>query len=124
MTGNRVRPLRAGNLLAWPSQRLTDEVFETLLETSACRLERIISTGQATPPGQWYDQDNPEWVMLLSGAAGLLLEGETAVRELRPGDYIYIPAHRRHRVEWTAPQEPTFWLALHLREEACLPATS
>jgi cupin 2 domain-containing protein len=90
------------------------EIIESLLETRSFKLERIISTGQATPRGEWYDQERDEWVVLLSGAAGLLFEGEAEALVLKPGDYIFIPARRKHRVEWTLPGTPTVWLALHV----------
>lgn len=89
------------------------ETFETLLERPGVRLERIVSRGQATPPDEWSDQDADEWVALLAGAAALRFEGE-APRTLAPGDWVFIPAHRRHRVDWTAPDQPTVWLALHV----------
>jgi cupin 2 domain-containing protein len=88
-------------------------LFADLLATSGLRLERIVSLGQATPPGEWLDQDRAEWVMLLRGAARLRFEGESTARELQSGDYVNIPVHCRHRVEWTTPDEPTIWLALH-----------
>ena len=88
------------------------ESFETLLKGRAFKLERIVSQGHATPKGKWYDQPRCEWVLLMSGAARLLFEnGE--VLELKPGDFVDIPAHRRHRVEWTHPRRKTVWLALH-----------
>ena len=77
------------------------------------RIERIVSTGQASPPGFWYDQDWAEWVLVLSGAAGLEFEGEAAPRRLGPGDCVLIPAHARHRVAWTDAHQPTVWLAVH-----------
>lgn len=89
------------------------EHFQTLLETPGVRLERIVSHGQADPADVWYDQDGDEWVLLLSGAARLQLEGEPEIR-LSPGDSLWLPAHRRHRVAWTDPHRPTVWLALHL----------
>jgi cupin 2 domain-containing protein len=89
------------------------ELFQTILKTDRFRLERIVSTGQATPAGQWYDQERNEWVALLSGSAGLLFEGEGEPRVMRPGDHVIIPAHLRHRVEWTDPDHETVWLALH-----------
>jgi cupin 2 domain-containing protein len=92
---------------------IPEEISQVLLKTPDFRLERIVSAGQATPPGEWYDQEAPEWVVLLSGGAGLRFEDEPAPRRLRPGDYVLIPAHRRHRVEWTDPEAPTVWLALH-----------
>jgi cupin 2 domain-containing protein len=103
------------NLFTTISPEVPGEIFATLLEAGNFRLERIVSHGQATPPGEWYDQDTHEWVALLTGAAGLRFEDEAAPRVLRPGDYLLIPAHRRHRVEWTAPGTPTVWLALHYR---------
>ena len=102
-----------GNLFAdLPTDR-SQETFESLLEASGVRVERIVSHGQATPPGQWYDQPGAEWVVLLAGAATLTCEGE-APRQLAPGDWAYLPARCRHRVDWTTPDGPTVWLALHL----------
>lgn len=89
------------------------EIVEELLRGGEFRLERIVSTGQVTPPDQWYDQDTDEWVVLLSGAAKLRFEDELSLVELGPGDHLLIVAHRRHRVEWTAPDQETVWLALH-----------
>jgi cupin 2 domain-containing protein len=90
-----------------------DEEFRDLLAAPNLRIERIVSTGQATPPGEWLDQDRSEWVILLRGAARLRFADEASGRDLRPGDYLNIPAHCRHRVDWTAPGEPTVWLAIH-----------
>jgi cupin 2 domain-containing protein len=101
------------NLFDSIPSKMPAELFEILLETKNFRLERIVSTGQATPPGEWYDQEAHEWVALLSGAAKLRFEDEPELRGLRPGDYLLIPAHRRHRVEWTDPTQATVWLALH-----------
>ena len=101
------------NLFAEPLTPLPEELVEELVRSGGARLERIVSLGHATPPGQWYDQDSNEWVVLLRGAAVLRFEDELEPRTLRPGDWIDIRAHRRHRVEWTAPSEPTVWLALH-----------
>jgi cupin 2 domain-containing protein len=94
----------------------TGEDFRTLLETGHFTLVRIASTGQATPAGEWYDQAESEWVVLLRGRAGLRFEDEAGGRTLEPGDFIHIAAHRRHRVEWTDAAEPTVWLALHYRD--------
>ena len=93
--------------------KLPNERFDELLRGGSFRLERILSTGQATPAGQWYDQDQAEWVLVLRGSAQLQFEGEAEAVELGPGDYVLIPAHCRHRVQWTDPQSPTVWLALH-----------
>jgi cupin 2 domain-containing protein len=89
------------------------EVFEPLLEHDGMTLERIVSTGQATPPGEWLQQDRQEWVVLVSGRAALRFEGEQGERLLQPGDYVLIPARCRHRVEWTDANQSTVWLALH-----------
>ncbi len=93
----------------------SEEIFEELINHGNIKLERIISTGQSTPPGQWCDQDTDEWVLLLSGKAKLLIEGELNPRVIKPGDYIHLPARCRHRVEWTDPESITIWLALHFK---------
>ena len=100
-------------LFAPQSARPLQELFEPLLEGGRFRLERIVSTGQITPSGEWYDQDWPEWVALLTGAARLRFADPDEFTDLRPGDAVNIPAHRRHRVEWTDPDCETIWLALH-----------
>ena len=91
-----------------------EEVFETLLECNGLRIERITSAGQTTEPDQWYDQGWDEWVLLVSGSAALLFADEEQPRELRPGDYLFIPAGCRHRVIRTDSREKTVWLAVHL----------
>jgi cupin 2 domain-containing protein len=103
----------SGNLFVQLPNRPANEVLEELLRGGSFRLERIISTGQATPIGQWYDQPEAEWVVLLSGAARLRFEDEPTDRDLRAGDYLRIAPHRRHRVEWTNPEQPTVWLAIY-----------
>lgn len=94
-----------------PSADATEH-FETLLRRPGCRVERIVSRGQASPPGFWYDQPHDEWVLLLSGAAriGFAPQGEVA---LSAGDSLLLPAHCRHCVAWTASGVDTVWLALH-----------
>ena len=104
----------SGNLFENLPDDLPEESFQALLETDTVLLERILSTGHATPAGEWYDQPRAEWVVVLRGRAGLRFEDEDAVRTLNPGDHLLIPAHARHRVEWTSDTEPTVWLALHL----------
>ena len=106
----------AGDLLADVPVVLAEEELRVLLEQPGVRIERIISTGQASPPGFWYDQEQAEFVVVLAGRAGLLIEGETMPRELRPGGYVHLPAHCRHRVEWTDAAMPTVWLAVHIDE--------
>ena len=83
---------------------------------ATCRIERIVSQGHASPEDFWYDQDQDEWVLVLKGAARLRFEGEEPV-EMEPGAHVNIPAHKRHRVEWTTPDEPTIWLAVHYGDQ-------
>jgi len=104
---------RSGNLFEGIPQTVAEELFEVLIERAGFKLERIVSDGQTTPPGQWYDQEGDEWVVLLRGGAAVLFEDEPEPRQLRPGDYLFIPARRRHRVEWTDAATKTIWLALH-----------
>ena len=92
---------------------MQNEISETLLEAEDFRLERIVSSGQATPEGEWCDQGADEWVILLSGSAGLSFEDEEEVLVTNAGDYVHIEPHQRHRVEWTDPEQKTVWLALH-----------
>ena len=106
----------SGNLLADLPQRPASpdaERLDVLLATPCLRIERIVSMGQASPSGFWYDQDRAEWVLVVSGSAGLLFEDETEPHVLGPGDWVHIAAHRRHRVLWTDAKNPTVWLAVH-----------
>lgn len=107
--------MKPGNLFSKLPDSLNDEVSKTLLKADHFILERIISAGRGVQPGKWYDQDTNEWVLLLRGRAGLLFENEREVLVLHPGDYVHIPAHHRHRVEWTETGQKTVWLALHYR---------
>ncbi|WP_281985202.1 cupin domain-containing protein [Azonexus hydrophilus] len=95
-----------------PSAALADEQLATILQRPGLRIERIVSTGQASPPDFWYDQDEGEWVVVLQGEAKLRFADEADARHLRAGDFIDIAAHRRHRVDWTAPDQATVWLAV------------
>jgi cupin 2 domain-containing protein len=88
-----------------------DELLTTLLEAAHVRIDRIVSHGHASPEGFWYDQDQHEWVLVLKGAARLRFENRTV--EMNAGDFMHIPAHQRHRVEWTTPDDLTIWLAVH-----------
>ena len=105
--------MRTGNLRAATPSRLAQELAETLAGAPGVRIERIVSTGQASPPGVWYDQDTTEWVALLEGAAALEFAERAGLVELAPGDWIEIPAHAPHRVAWTAADTRTVWLAVH-----------
>ncbi len=100
------------NFFDEPGAHLREELVQTLMNAAAVRIERIVSHGHASPPGFWFDQDQHEWVMVLQGAARLQLEGEEPIAMNR-GDFMNIPAHKKHRVDWTIPDEPTIWLAVH-----------
>ncbi len=104
--------MRTGNLFADLAARTAEETFVPLAQGKRFRLERIVSTGHASPPDAWYDQADDEWVVLLRGRAALRY-ADGGVLEMAPGDHVLIPAHVRHRVEWTAADEPTVWLGLH-----------
>ena len=93
--------------------RLANELYSPVLETKQFRLVRIVSTGQATPDGEWYDQDQNEWIIILRGRARILFADGDGSKHLGPGEYLRIPAHVRHRVEETDPDQPTIWLALY-----------
>jgi cupin 2 domain-containing protein len=106
------------NLLSGLPGTSEAEVVSVLLSSPHVRIDRIVSTGQASPPDFWYDQDGDEWVLVLTGSAGLAFEGEPDIRILRTGDYVHILAHRRHRLAWTDPDQPTVWLAVHVAPDA------
>lgn len=92
---------------------LVEEFFEQLACSEQVRIERIVSLGHSSPEGFWYDQEQNEWVLLLQGRARLLFADAEEVVDLGPGEWINIPAHTKHRVVWTAPEEKTIWLAVH-----------
>ena len=104
---------RLDNLFADIADRSDTEQFVELLAAPGLRIERIVSIGHSTPSGEWLEQDRPEWVLLVQGAATLRLEGAPEAHRLRQGDHLLIPARTRHRVEWTAAEPPTIWLAVH-----------
>jgi cupin 2 domain-containing protein len=107
--------VKAGSLTrGLKSQPAAEEKVETLYQRPGLRIERIVSTGQVSPDGHWYDQDSDEWVLVVKGSARLRIEGEAQDRELGEGDYVFLPAHCRHRVAWTRREPPTVWLAIHL----------
>jgi cupin 2 domain-containing protein len=104
---------RIFNMFAAVPGELPDELTQTIMNSGAVRVERIISRGHCSPEGRWYDQESAEFVALLKGSAGLRFEGYEQELVMRPGDCIDIPAHARHRVAWTDPHEDTVWLAFH-----------
>jgi cupin 2 domain-containing protein len=103
----------ANNIYSEIPNQLPAEIVECILKKENIVIERIISNGHITTAGQWYDQANDEWVILLQGQAILLFEEHQKQVTLNPGDYLLIPAHARHRVEWTVPEFSTIWVAIH-----------
>ncbi len=89
-----------------------EEIFELLINNDTVTIERIISKGQKSSDSDWYDQKKNEWVIILRGKAVLSFEDQASV-QLNEGDYINIPAHKKHRVAWTDPDNETIWLAVH-----------
>jgi cupin 2 domain-containing protein len=104
------------NLFTDIPSTLPEELIAVLAENQHVRVERIVSAGHASPEGFWYDQEENEWVVVLQGEAKLLFEGDQEPIPMRPGDHLLIPAHRKHRVEWTTPEDPTVWLAVFFPE--------
>jgi cupin 2 domain-containing protein len=92
---------------------LPNELSQSLLETKSFRIERIVSHGHASAAGFWYDQEQAEWILVLSGEAVVRFEDRDEPVVMKPGDYVNIAAHCKHRVEWTTPESPTIWLAVH-----------
>ena len=101
-----------GNLFERIPTQLAQEEITTLILSPALRIERIVSRGQTGAPDVWYDQPRDEWVVVLAGSAELAFADGTTMR-MAAGDYVHIPAHRRHRVAWTDPAQATVWLAVH-----------
>jgi cupin 2 domain-containing protein len=99
------------NLLKNIPKNLPDELFDTLVKTDAIHIERIISKGHTSPKEGWYDQDQNEWVLVLKGTARLALEDGSEV-DMGPGDSLEIPAHVKHKVVWTDPEEVTVWVGV------------
>jgi cupin 2 domain-containing protein len=89
-----------------------EEAFTILLDNPAVRIERIVSNGHASPEGFWYDQPHGEWVLLVRGGATMRLESPDERIVLKPGDYVWLPPGRRHRVDATDPA--TMWLAVQV----------
>jgi len=90
-----------------------EELIEILVKAEHVKMERIISRGHSSPGNFWYDQDKNEFIILLKGSAGLRFQDTKETILLNPGDYMEIPAHKKHRVEWTDPDVNTVWLAVH-----------
>ena len=89
-----------------------DEMFDEILSMKDFKIERIVSDGHCSPINFWYDQDMNELIFLLQGKSKIVFD-DGSVFELYPGDYFFIPAHKKHRVEWTDDKQKTIWLAIH-----------
>jgi cupin 2 domain-containing protein len=113
-TLNNGKQMNAANMFANIPARIPSEIIERIVHSSAVTVERIVSPrGHASPGGFWYDGGRSEWVLVLKGGAGVLYEGVAGPRLLSPGDHLIIPAHVRHRVDWTDPDRETVWLAVY-----------
>ncbi len=99
------------NIFDLPEPLPNDEVFTDLISAEGVRIERIVSSGQTTETDEWYDQDSDEWVLLIQGSAVLEYENGEKIR-LNVGDHLLIPAHRRHRVDFTSEKPPCIWIAV------------
>lgn len=89
-----------------------EELVEQLIPDLGIAIERIVSTGQASPEGFWYRQGRDEWVALLQGEARLSWKNGKVV-PMKAGDWILIPAGEEHRVDFTSNDPPCIWLAIH-----------
>jgi len=110
-----ISTMKPDNIFADIPDNLETELFERLAGGGQVTIERIISRGHASPASGWYDQETSEWVIVLRGEARLSFEDRASVL-LRAGDYLNLPAHRKHRVDWTAPDRETVWLTVHYHE--------
>jgi cupin 2 domain-containing protein len=104
------------NIFAEIPVQFSTELFQTLAENPHVKIERILSQGQASAPDFWYTQAHAEWVILLQGQARLQFAKDSTIIMLTAGDYLFIPAHEKHRVDWTDPSTTSIWLAIHLYE--------
>jgi cupin 2 domain-containing protein len=104
--------METGNLLQKIPGNLPYEIADTLFIGKNIKIERIVSKGHHSPPDFWYDQEQNEWVLLVQGEATIRFEQNDKLIHLTPGTYVNIPAHEKHRVEWTAEDQETVWLAI------------
>lgn len=104
--------MKAGNIFSAIPDNIPEEIIETIFSSEKMRIERIISKGHRSPEGFWYDQEKNEWVILLNGAARIRFENKEESVYMKSGDHIHIPAHCRHRVEWTDPDCTIVWIAV------------
>ena len=102
------------NLFDPPDEPHDEEMFEPLALGAGVLVERIVSTGQSTPAGEWLESERDEWVAVLQGDAELAF-ADGSRTTLSPGDHVLVPAGIRHRVERTSADPPCIWLAVHAR---------
>ena len=102
------------NLFTNIPDNLKEELFEPILSSKDFKVERIVSDGHSSPENFWYDQEENELVFLLQGSAKISFGNSDEV-QLLPGDYINIPAYKKHRVVWTDNSQKTIWLAIHYK---------
>lgn len=101
------------SLLEKVPQELPNELIEVLCSSDSVKIERIVSTGHNSPKEFWYNQETNEFVLVVQGRAGLLIDGEDDMVILEKADYVNIGAHVKHRVAWTDSEADTVWLAVH-----------
>ena len=102
---------RVDNIFKLPNQLPKEELFESLFDNERILIEKVVSTGQVTATGEWYDQERDEWLIVLQGEGELGYEDGSRIK-LTPGDYLFIPAHQKHRVEYTSTEPPCIWLTI------------
>jgi cupin 2 domain-containing protein len=104
--------MKPDNIFSLIPDDIPEEIFETIISSETISIERIVGKGHSSAEGFWYDQEKNEWVILLKGAARICFENQKEPVHIKPGDHIHIPAHCRHRVEWTDPDSTTIWIAV------------
>ena len=105
--------MTANNLFKLPEKLPPEEYIEVLAAKSGLRIERIVSSGQTSPVDFWYDQPEDEWVAVLQGKGILQWEDGTR-QELSFGDWLFIPARKKHRVDYTSKEPPCVWIAVFI----------
>ena len=98
------------NIFKLPDKLPPEELFEAIFDNGIL-IERVVSTGQTTPEGEWYDQERDEWLIVLQGEGELGYEDGSRIK-LATGDYLFIPARQKHRVEYTSSEPPCIWLTI------------
>jgi len=87
-----------------------EEQAATFLEgRGSVRVERIVSFGHATPEGEWYEQNEDEWCLVLEGEGRIAFEDGREIA-LGWGGSCFLPRHLRHRVAGTS--SPCVWLCI------------